>query len=620
MRLLHVVMSLNSRVVLESKDGELDFFGDATELGIHRYCEAAVPKFLCSCKLESFRQTNKKLFEIPFNSSNKWQMSIHRIVDEYSSMARCSKELLLFKGAPDVLISKCSQFIDHEGSIVPMTDEFLTDYSAVYEEFGGAGERVLAFAVRFLNSTIEEELQSDSQYLENLKSSYVSTNDERRRDLVFVGLATLMDPPREEVPQAIADCQAAGIQVVMVTGDHPITAEAIARSIGLLHHPTKSTIARDLNISENDVDEDSVKAAVIHGNQISNLTEEYWKALVSKPEIVFARTSPEQKLLIVQKFTEAGNVVAMTGDGVNDSPALKQAAVGIAMGVNGSDVAREAADVVLLDDNFASIVVGVREGRLLFSNLKKSITYTLSHLLPEVLPVLLWAFIGFPQTINSIQILCIDLWTELAPASSLAFEKAEQNIMKVPPRCPHTDKLVNSSVMLHSYAFLGVVEVGICYFVFYLILKQYGLEFKDFARSENEYFTGDVDEDYVSYDGKVFSPNEQKRILRTVQASWYLTIVICQAVNIWCCKSRVGSIFTRDIFSNRFVNWGVLIALSLGIIVVYVPGFQYVSDSENPPSMIMLYGALLAGAVIIGLTEMQKLFCRLFPEALKFGF
>lgn len=199
----------------------------------------------------------------------------------------------------------------------------------------------------------------------------------------------------------------------MVTGDHPITAGAIARNIGLITLPTREDIAKEKGIHPNQVDENDVKAVVVHGSTIPSMTDNDWVNLIGKKEIVFARTSPEQKLIIVQKFTEAGNIVAMTGDGVNDSPALKQAAIGVAMGKNGSDVAKEAADLVLLDDNFASIVVGIREGRLLFANLKKSIAYTLTHLTPEVIPVLIWAFIGFPQTISGILVLCIDLLTEV---------------------------------------------------------------------------------------------------------------------------------------------------------------------------------------------------------------
>lgn len=235
----------------------------------------------------------------------------------------------------------------------------------------------------------------------------------RAQELIFVGLVTLRDPPRVEVPQAIIECKAAGIKVVMVTGDHPITAAAIARNIGLIHYHTRDVLAKQRGVPPEQIPEDDIKAVVVHGASIPSMTTDDWANLVKKEEIVFARTSPEQKLLIVKKFTEAGNVCAMTGDGVNDSPALKQAAIGIAMGLNGSDVAREAADIVLLDDNFASIVIGVKEGRLLFSNLKKSIAYTLAHLPPEVIPVLLWAFIGFPQAMGGILTLCIDLLTEV---------------------------------------------------------------------------------------------------------------------------------------------------------------------------------------------------------------
>jgi sodium/potassium-transporting ATPase subunit alpha len=229
----------------------------------------------------------------------------------------------------------------------------------------------------------------------------------------MLGITTLMDPPRLEVPQAIRDCQSAGVKVVMVTGDHPLTAEAIARNIGLITLPTRGRLAKERGIHPQDVNEKDVGAVVVHGSMIPGFSDGDWESVISKKEIVFARTSPEQKLIIVKKFTEAGNVVAMTGDGVNDSPALKQAAIGVAMGKSGSDVAKEAADLVLLDDNFASIVVGIKEGRLLFANLKKSVIYTLTHLTPEVIPVLVWAFVGFPNALGGILTLCIDLLTEV---------------------------------------------------------------------------------------------------------------------------------------------------------------------------------------------------------------
>jgi len=256
------------------------------------------------------------------------------------------------------------------------------------------------------------------QFKDTLKEDLIGKKSlQPIKDLVFVGLVTLQDPPRKEVPKAIADCHTAGVKVVMVTGDHPLTAAAIARKIGLITMDTRDVLAKKRGVPPQEVPEDDVHAVVVKGADIPGMTEQDWKVLVSKKEIVFARTSPEQKLIIVDEFTKAGNVTAMTGDGVNDSPALKKAAIGVAMGLNGSDVAREAAEIVLLDDNFASIVVGIKEGRLLFSNLKKSVAYTLAHLVPEVIPVLLWAFVGIPQPMAPLLTLCIDLLVRSTPST-----------------------------------------------------------------------------------------------------------------------------------------------------------------------------------------------------------
>jgi sodium/potassium-transporting ATPase subunit alpha len=349
----------------------------------------------------------------------------------HSSLTCLHFTVLFLKGAPDVLLSKCGFYMAADGAVLPIDDSFLCLYTDVYEGFGGEvstcvcdidqhamtlimqGERVLGFAMKPMDISFEEAVAADSNYRNALKESMVGQGSNPTKDLVFVGLVTLMDPPRAEVPQAVRDCHTAGVKVIMVTGDHPLTAAAIARNIGLITKPTRESIAKERKVPVKDVDESEARAVVVHGSQIPAMTDEDWVRLIAKDEIVFARTSPEQKLIIVKKLTEAGNVVAMTGDGVNDSPALKQAAIGVAMGMNGSDVAREAADIVLLDDNFASIVVGIREGRLLFANLKKSVAYTLTHLVPEVVPTFLWAFVGFPLALGSIQVLCIDLLTEV---------------------------------------------------------------------------------------------------------------------------------------------------------------------------------------------------------------
>ena len=227
------------------------------------------------------------------------------------------------------------------------------------------------------------------------------------------GLVSLLDTPRPEVPMAIADCRSAGVQVVMVTGDHPMTAMAIARQVGIVTKPTREELAIQRGGSAHDIPEEDVEAVLLHGDDMSQLTEDEWKLIVSKKEVVFARISPEQKSVIVQKFTAAGHVVAMTGNGVNDAPALRSAAIGVAMGRGGSELAREAADLVLVDDNFASIVVGIKEGRILFANVKKSIAYTLSHLTPQLVPMFLWACVGLPRPLSAILTMCVDLLTEV---------------------------------------------------------------------------------------------------------------------------------------------------------------------------------------------------------------
>ena len=367
----------------------------------------------------------------------------------------------------------------------------------------------------------------------------------------------------------------------MVTGDHPLTASSIAKKIGLLVNPTRDELAASLGVDGSSIDESDVRAVVIHGGQIDQMTESDWANVVSKKEIVFARTSPEQKLQIVKEFAKAGHVTAMTGDGVNDAPALKHAAIGVAMGKNGSDVAREAADIVLLDDNFASIVVGIREGRLLFSNLKKSIAYTLAHAMPEVYPVILFAAVGWPSPINSILILCIDLLTELVPATSLAFEEPESSIMQIRPRNVNTDKLVSLSLLSYSYLQIGTfISIG-CLFVYFSTFSYYGVSFDDINNNNGDYFSSNPVGDFTTSSGVTYSSSQQAAILATAQAGYYITLVSCQATHVFVCKTNLVSIFSHGVFGNMITNIGVFIAIGLGCTVVYAPFLQKIDGAAD---------------------------------------
>merc|ERR1712227_638772 len=364
--------------------------GDASEAAILKCTE------LSSGNIMEYRKKNKKVCEIPFNSTNKFQVSIHETEDKNDN-----RYLLVMKGAPERIVDRCSTIVV-DGRELPLTEEWRNAFEAAYMELGGLGERVLGFCDYMLPADkypvgYPFDAEDVNFPLEGLR---------------FVGLMSMIDPPRAAVPDAVAKCRSAGIKVIMVTGDHPITAKAIARSVGIISEGTETIedIAARLNIPVEDVNPREAHAAVVHGGELKDLHEEALDdILMYHTEIVFARTSPQQKLIIVEGCQRMGAIVAVTGDGVNDSPALKKADIGVAMGTAGSDVSKQAADMILLNDNFASIVKGVEEGRLIFDNLKKSIAYTLASNIPEITPFLALICLKIPIPLETVMILCIDL-------------------------------------------------------------------------------------------------------------------------------------------------------------------------------------------------------------------
>lgn len=265
----------------------------------------------------------------------------------------------------------------------------------------------------------------------------------------------------------------------MVTGDHPITAKAIARAVGIISegNETPEEVADRLNIPLKEVSCDMADAIVVKGTDLRDYTQDQVVDIIrSYKEIVFARTSPQQKLIIVESCQQLGMIVAVTGDGVNDSPALKKADIGIAMGIAGSDVSKQAADMILLDDNFSSIETGIEEGRVLFDNLKKSICYTLSSKIPEMTPFLLYFSLEIPLFLGAISILCIDFGTDMVPAVSFAYEKAELDIMKRKPRDPRTQRLVTEQLISFTYGQLGFIEAAAGFFVALVIMLENGFQ------------------------------------------------------------------------------------------------------------------------------------------------
>uniref|UniRef100_A0A8C5L2J1 Sodium/potassium-transporting ATPase subunit alpha n=1 Tax=Jaculus jaculus TaxID=51337 RepID=A0A8C5L2J1_JACJA len=426
--------------------------GDASESALLKFVE------LSYHSVKEMREKRPKVAEIPFNSTNKYQMSIHPRDDDPQTY------VLLMKGAPERILEFCSTFLLH-GREYPMDDEMKKDFQNAYLDLGGLGERVLGFCFLNLPRTFSKGFQFNTEEI-----NFPMEN------LCFVGLISMIDPPRTAVPDAVRKCRSAGIKVIMVTGDHPITAKAIAKSVGIISEDSKTVEDVAAGLFKN-LRLRSAKAIVVHGSELKGMnSDQLDHILKNHTEIVFARTSPQQKLIIVEGCQRQGAIVAVTGDGVNDSPALKKADIGIAMGISGSDVSKQAADMILLDDNFASIVTGVEEGRLIFDNLKKSIAYTLTSNIPEITPFLLFIILSIPLPLGTITILCIDLGTDMVPAISLAYESAETDIMKRLPRNPKTDNLVNHRLIGMAYGQIGMIQALAGFFTYFVIMAENGFK------------------------------------------------------------------------------------------------------------------------------------------------
>uniref|UniRef100_A0A665VTK4 Sodium/potassium-transporting ATPase subunit alpha n=1 Tax=Echeneis naucrates TaxID=173247 RepID=A0A665VTK4_ECHNA len=497
--------------------------GDASESALLKCIEL-------SCgSVKTMRDKNKKVAEIPFNSTNKYQLSIHETEDENNN-----QYLLVMKGAPERILDRCSTIM-MQGKEQPMDDELKEAFQNAYLELGGLGERVLGFCHLFL---------PEDKYPKGFAFDTDDVNFQTD-NLCFVGLMSMIDPPRAAVPDAVGKCRSAGIKVIMVTGDHPITAKAIAKGVGIISegNETVEDIAARLNIPVSQVNPRDAKACVIHGTDLKDLSQEQMDDILrNHTEIVFARTSPQQKLIIVEGCQRQGAIVAVTGDGVNDSPALKKADIGVAMGISGSDVSKQAADMILLDDNFASIVTGVEEGRLIFDNLKKSIAYTLTSNIPEITPFLFFILVNIPLPLGTITILCIDLGTDMVPAISLAYEAAESDIMKRQPRNPLRDKLVNERL------------ISICFVEHFLSIWKAHILFILLSPSMKTY--------------------EQRKIVEfTCHTAFFVSIVVVQWADVIICKTRRNSVFQQGM-RNKILIFGLFEETALAAFLSYCPGMD----------------------------------------------
>jgi sodium/potassium-transporting ATPase subunit alpha len=470
----------------------------------------------------------KKLDEIPFDVSRMRLSTVHATPD--GSMLFC-------KGAPEMVVPLCSRILIG-GEIRPFDAGLRTKVRAAQEAMATRGLRVIALSYRPLEATWQLAQVEE--------------------DLVFAGLAGLEDPPRPEVAEALRKCREAGIAVIMVTGDHPYTAKAISREIGLVRSDDPLTIT---------------------GDQLRGLTDVQLRLALDAPEIIFARVGADQKRRIVEALKEKRHVVAVTGDGVNDAPALKSAHIGIAMGIGGTDVAKEAADMVLLDDNFASIVNAIEEGRAVFSNIRKFLTYILAHNVPELVPYLAFSLFAIPLALTPIQILSIDMGTDSLTALGLGVEKPDPQIMQRPPRAQH-QRLFDWPLALRAYLFLGAIEGAIAMAAFFFVLARAGWQYgQPLALRDPVY-------------------------LRATTAC-FSAIVVLQVVNVFLCRSTTRSLLSTGILGNPLIWGGVALEVALVALIDYTPWGNTIFGTGSIGLSVWLFLIPLAAGMLT-LEELRK--------------
>ncbi len=430
------------------------------------------------------------------------------------------------KGAPKEILAQ-SRCIQLDGTERPLDDPLRAQVMAANDEYARNGLRVLAMAMRPLPDGLTDY-----------------TPEGIECDLTFLGLAAMMDPPRPEVAQAVEKCHHAGIRLVMITGDYGLTAESIARRIGIIRgeHPR-----------------------ILTGAELDSTGDTALKEAL-RDEVIFARVAPEHKLRVVSALQELGHVVAVTGDGVNDAPALKKANIGVAMGRAGTDVAKEAADMILTDDNFASIVNAVEEGRAVYANIKKFITYIFTSNAPEAVPFILFVLsrTHIPLALNVMQILSIDLGTDMVPALALGAEAPEPGLMDRPPRNLR-EHVITLPLLLRAYAFLGLIQSVAAMAAFYWL-----------------YWTN-------GYWGQWLDLPSSGTLYESATAMALGAVVATQIGNLFAQRTERISSFRIGLFSNRLIWVGIATELALVAAIVYWPFLQWIFGTAAFPFVNWLF-------------------------------
>jgi P-type Ca2+ transporter type 2C len=514
----------------ETGAATFSFTGDPTEVSL---MEAA---FAVGCSRFREEQKCRRIYEVPFDSRRKRMSTVHETGQE---------RIVFMKGSPATVLELCTRQQTEQGPILLTAEERQRIIERI-DSYAVEGLRVLAAATKQIN-------------LNTALSEHTIENE-----LIFLGLAAMYDPPRSGVPESVQKCHAAGIQIVMITGDYEVTAEAIARQTGIIKREDQTRI--------------------VTGAELDRITDPELVEIVGK-NVLFARVNPEHKLRVVGAFQRCGKVVAVTGDGVNDAPALKKADIGVAMGMAGTDVAKEAADIILLDDNFASIVNAVEEGRAVYDNIKKFALYVFNSNMAEAVPfvVMLLSCGAIPLPLTVMQVLAIDLGTDMVPAIALGADPASEEVMTRRPRA-QSNPLLSRELLTKAFFWYGSIESIGALSGYFFVNAMHGWPQTPLAEFGSLTW-------------------------RTATSLTLACIVAAQIGAVFCCRSEHASLIRQKPFDNPLILLGVLVEMILLGCLIYIPNMQSIF-STAPLGAIEIGFALCWAPIMITLDELRKLIWR----------
>lgn len=516
----------NASMHRPNKGADPELIGDPTETALLLFADQTK----VGPNTDWMRQEWRRTLEIPFDSETKEMITVHE---------REGERTAYLKGAPEAVLAHCDKTLIN-GAIKTLTKAQKEQYHEQNKHYANKGKRVLALAYKHVPPAASRHYEI------------------KKQDYIFIGFAAMYDPPRAEVHKAVEKCRAAGIKIIVISGDHPLTVAAIAREVGIITKPDP---------------------LLLTGDDLAQMSHTQLIETLKHDEIVLARTSPQDKMRVVSALQDMDHVVAVTGDGVNDAPALKKADIGIAMGIAGTDVAKEAADMVLMDDNFSTIVHAVEEGRVIYSNIRKFIAYILTSNIPEILPFIAFVLLNIPLPLTVVLILAIDLGTDLLPALGLATEPAEYDVMKQAPR-DRSERLLSGKLLFMAYGIIGMIQAAAGFAAYFFVLYQGGWSWgQELAFSD---------------------PLYQQAI-----SAFFISIIVAQVADVLICRTRKESIFSKGLFSNKLVLVGIGAELLLGWIITSTQIGNTVFNTHPLPAIVWLIPVPFALWIFVG-DEVRK--------------